>query len=87
MTARCVDTLQEISLSLVLCTLLCFGWLVQKGDLVIVKGFNKRAKVVRTLDKPHAQNDWRGWVEIDPPLNGFSRYHKDELEVVRVYRS
>lgn len=87
MTAPCVDTLQAISLSRGLSTLLCFGWSVQKGDVVTVKGFKTRAKIVRTLDKRHAQNNWTGWVEIDPPLNGFSRYHKDDLEVIRVYRS
>lgn len=53
------------------------------GNTVIRKGLKKRSKVVRVLDKRNPQNNWNGWVEVHPPLSGFTRWHKDELEVVK----
>lgn len=82
MTELCVDTLQAISLSRALFTLLCFGWRVQKDDLVALKKGKKTATVVELLDKVSAQNKWNGWVVIDPPLGGFSRWPVEDLRLV-----
>jgi hypothetical protein len=71
-----------INLSRVLCTLLCFGWLVQKGDLVALKQGKKTATVIKLLDKVNPQNKWNGWVVIDPPLGGFSRWPVEDLRLV-----
>lgn len=56
---------------------------MQVGDTVALKKRKARSVVVRFLDKKNAQNNWNGWVEVSPHLYGFSRYPKDELEVIR----
>ena len=55
---------------------------IRVGSTVTLIGRKSRAVVIRDLYKPHAQNRWGGWVEIEPPLSGFTRYHRDELELV-----
>ena len=55
---------------------------IQVGSTVTLIGRKSRAVVVRDLYKVHAINKWGGWVEIAPPLSGFTRYHRDELELV-----
>lgn len=55
------------------------------GAIVTVKGRKTRARVVRVLPaKLHeVGTTWNGWVEVDPPLNGFTRWELSELEIVR----
>jgi hypothetical protein len=57
--------------------------LIQVGSVVTKIGQKTRATVIRDLYKPHAQNRWGGWVEVAPALSGFTRYHRDELELVK----
>jgi len=56
---------------------------IKVGSTVTLIGRKSRATVIRDLYKVHAQNRWDGWLEIEPPLSGFSRYHRDELELVK----
>ena len=55
---------------------------IKVGSVVTLIGRKSRAVVIRDLYKVHAINKWGGWVEIEPPLSGFTRYHRDELELV-----
>lgn len=57
--------------------------LIRVGSVVTLIGRKSRATVIRDLYKPHAQNRWGGWVEVEPPLSGFTRYHRDELELIK----
>jgi hypothetical protein len=56
--------------------------LIRVGSVVTLIGRKSRATVIRDLYKPHAQNKWFGYVEVEPPLGGFTRWHRDELEPV-----
>lgn len=56
---------------------------ITEGTVVRRKGFKTRATVVRVLDNTKAEVNWRGWVEVDPPLGAFKRWPVDALEVVR----
>ena len=56
------------------------------GATVCVRGFKRRAIVVQDLSrgkKNHDGNQWQDWFLVEPRLNGFSRWHRDELEVIK----
>lgn len=56
---------------------------IKVGSVVTVAGFKTQAVVLKDLNKIHTVNKWHGWVELDRPLNGFLRWHRDELERVK----
>lgn len=56
---------------------------IEVGDIVRLRNRKTHAKVVRDLYLPHAQNKWDGWVVVSPPLREYTRWHVDELELVR----
>jgi hypothetical protein len=55
------------------------------GAIVNVKGRKARSKIVRVFERIEhwTRNDWAGWVEVDPPLSGYSRWPVEELEFVK----
>ena len=56
------------------------------GATVCVRGFKRRAVVIKDLSrkpKNHDGNQWQDCYLVEPPLNGFSRWHRDELEVIK----
>jgi hypothetical protein len=56
------------------------------GATVCVKGSKRRAIVVQDLSrgpKNHDGNQWQDWFLVEPRLNGFSRWHRDELEIIK----
>jgi hypothetical protein len=62
--------------------------LFEVGDKVRLKALRPktRAVVVRVFKDrtSHMHNNWDGWVEIEPKISGFSRWHESELEKVNV---
>lgn len=52
------------------------------GDTVTVKGYKTRATVTRVLRAPVGGNNWAGWVELQPALNGYTRWPMEDLEYV-----
>ena len=56
------------------------------GATVCVKGSKRRAIVVQDLSRSKKNpdgNPWDDWFIVEPRLNGFSRWHRDELEVIK----
>ena len=56
------------------------------GATVCVKGSKRRAIVIKDLSRGPRNKDgnqWQDWYLVEPRLNGFSRWHKDELEVIK----
>ena len=56
------------------------------GDLVTRKGRKTRARIVRVLPEKHHEvgATWSGWVEVAPPLCGFTRWAREDLALVEI---